>query len=207
MKGLYYFTVLLAIWKLSLFANALETGEEHSTQQVHSAKPNFPFGDYRNCVLNGITLPRLETLPGLGWDNLINRVSGIVALYNYSLCRTTEDGLYLIPNDVFVIPIKESKASLFSELIDHWTKFTSTTSKTINVEAHESFFGSISGSFSSEYSDVKKHQVSSFALSKMLWADIHDVLQPLDIFFTKTAGAFGRASVMSKRAQAQREIQ
>ena len=156
--------VLLVLFNLNSLT-ASETEEKDGNQQVFNQHAKFPFGDYRNCVLNGVSLPRLETLPGLGWDNLRNRVSGMVTFFNYSQCRTTEDGRYLIPDDVFVTPIKESKASLYSELIDHWTNYSSMTSTTINVEAHESFFGSISGSFSSEYSDVKKHQVS-FGMSK-----------------------------------------
>jgi hypothetical protein len=156
--------VLLVLFNLNSLT-ASETEEKDGNQQVYNQQAKFPFGDYRNCVLNGVSVPRLETLPGLGWDNLRNRVSGMVTFFNYSQCRTTEDGRYLIPDDVFVTPIKESKASLYSELIDHWTNYSSMTSTTINVEAHESFFGSISGSFSSEYSDVKKHQVS-FGMSK-----------------------------------------
>ena len=151
---------ILAVSCLINFSNAGETLGKNAGIPASSLKTSFPIGDFRNCILNGFSAPRLETLPGLGWDNLRNHVSGMVALFNYSQCRTTEDGRYLIPDDVFVTPIKESKASLFSELIDHWTNFTSTTSTTVNAEAHESYYGSISGSFSSEYSDVKTRQVS-----------------------------------------------
>ena len=161
MKCRYFLVALLVLFDLNSFTNASETDGKDSGQQCTAPQPKFPFGDYRNCFFNGNLSPRLETLPGLGWDNLRNRVSGMVAFFNYSQCRTTEDGRYLIPDDVFVTPIKESKAALFSELIDHWTNYSSTTSKSVNVEAHESFFGSISGSYSSEYSEVKTHQVSS----------------------------------------------
>ncbi|CAB3988351.1 Hypothetical predicted protein, partial [Paramuricea clavata] len=159
MECQYFLIALLVLFCRNSFTSASETEGKDAGKQAYDPRPNFPFGDYRNCVLNGISVPRLETLPGLGWDNLRNRVSGMVVFFNYSQCRTTEDGRYLIPDDVFVTPIKESKAALFSELIDHWTNYSSMTSTTVNVEAHESFFGSISGSFSSEYSDVKKHQV------------------------------------------------
>ena len=159
MERQFFLIVVLVLFSLTSL-NASESEGKDGGQQVYNQQRNFPFGDYRNCVFNGVLVPRLETLPGLGWDNLRNRVSGMVTFFNYSQCRTTEDGRYLIPDDVFVTPIKESKANLFSELIDHWSNYSSMNSRTINVEAHESFFGSISGSFSSEYSDVKKHQVS-----------------------------------------------
>jgi hypothetical protein len=160
MECQFFLIALLVLFCRNSFTSASETEGKDAGKQAYDPRPNFLFGDYRNCVLNGISVPRLETLPGLGWDNLRNRVSGMVVFFNYSQCRTTEDGRYLLPDDVFVTPIKESKGALFSELIDHWTNYSSMTSTTVNVEAHESFFGSISGSFSSEYSDVKKHQVS-----------------------------------------------
>ena len=186
MECQYFLVVVLVLFGSNSFITASESEGTDTGQQVDTPRPNFPVGDYRNCVLNGISVPRLETLPGLGWDNLRNRVSGMVAFFNYSQCRTTEDGRYLIPNDVFVTPIKESKAALFSELIDHWTNYSSMTSTTINVEAHESFFGSISGSFSSEYSDVKKHQVSFDKLSININPEgiIHQVNSPYsDVIF------------------------
>lgn len=131
---------------------------KENTVPTPKNSPKWPLGDYHYCLVDNLPY-RLEALPGLGWDNLRNRYSGMVTFMNYSQCKTTEDGRYLIPDDVFVTPIKESKASLNSELIDHWTNYSSMTSTTINVEAHESFFGSISGSYSSEYRDVKKKQV------------------------------------------------
>ena len=86
----------------------------------------------------------------------------MVTFKNYSQCKITEDGQYLIPDNVFVTALKESKASLHSELIDHWSNYSSMTSTTVNVEAHESFFGSVSGSFSYENQDIKKRQVINF---------------------------------------------
>ena len=154
---------------LSLLVALLLVTFVFSTEEAHKAKPQpcpspkYPFGDYHNC-LEGKLPYRLETLPGLGWDNLRNRISGMVTFMNYSQCRTTEDGQYLIPDNVFVTALKESKASLNSELIDHWSNYSSMTSTTVNVEAHESFFGSISGSFSYENQDIKKRQVIYFGL-------------------------------------------
>ena len=111
-------------------------------------------------------LPRLEVLAGGGWDNLRNVDMGRILFYNYSQCKTSEDGKYIIPDNTFVIPLKTSKVSSFAKLYDHWTNFSSATSSTINLEAHGSlFFGSISGSFSESHRFVKKHQVEDKAFT------------------------------------------
>lgn len=127
------------------------TQNESSTQ--------FPAGDPRNCPLSkGVY--RFEVLPGGGWDNLRNQHMGVVSVMNYSQCKTSDDGKYLIPDDVFLYPVKESKVNAFAELIDHWNNYSSTTTKSINAQASGKFgFGSVSGSFSSEFESVKKHQV------------------------------------------------
>ena len=105
-------------------------------------------------------LNRLEVLPGGGWDNLRNVDMGRVTLSNYSQCKITEDGRYFLPNNAFVVPLKQSRVSTFASLYDHWTNFSSTTATTINAEAHGSFFfGSISGSYSQTHRSVKKSQV------------------------------------------------
>eukprot|EP00794_Sanderia_malayensis_P016624 gene16624-18314_t len=111
-------------------------------------------------------LKLLEVLPGGGWDNLRNVDMGRVTMSNYSLCKITEDGQYILPDNTFVIPLKESKVSTFASLYDHWTNYSSTTATTVNVEAHGSFFfGSISGSFSTSHRHVKKSQVEDKAVT------------------------------------------
>lgn len=105
-------------------------------------------------------IKRLEALPGGGWDNLRNVDMGRITISNYSACKLTEDGRYILPDNTFVVPLKESKVSTFASLYDHWTNFSSTTATTINAEAHGSFFfGSISGSYSQSHRSVKKTQV------------------------------------------------
>ena len=152
-------SLLMPLLLIGIAVAQQDTGVEKSPDYT----PKWPVGDYHNCLgANGKLPYRLEALPGLGWDNLRNRVSGMVTFANYSHCRTTEDGQYLIPDDIFVTPLKQSKASLHSEIIDHWSNYSSTTATTVNLEAHESFFGSISGSFSYENQEVKKRQVGNF---------------------------------------------
>lgn len=126
----------------------------------------FPIGDPRNCYLQDNTLVRMEVLPGTGWDNLRNLDMGMVVWKNYSQCLTSEDGKYLIPDNTFVVALKESRVELTSEYFDHWNNYTSTTSTTVNAEAHASIFGAgLGGKFSSEYQSVKKSQYENKAVT------------------------------------------
>lgn len=101
-------------------------------------------------------------LPGIGWDNLLNENRGKVIQYKYSECKTTGDGRYLIPDNVFVVPMSSSNVDIFSDIIDNWTNYTSMTSKSINVGGNAGipWIFSIHGSYSSEYQEVKTDQVN-----------------------------------------------
>ena len=107
----------------------------------------------------GTTVQRFEVLPGGGWDNLRNKDMGLVSYMNYSLCKTTEDGKFLIPDGVMTIPVKRSRVQTFAELFDHWTSYTSSTSRDININAGLHFSNvNVSGSFSEEFKSVKSRQ-------------------------------------------------
>lgn len=114
------------------------------------------------CLVNGTDIKVFEVLPGGGWDNLRNEDRGRIVFYNYSDCGKTEDGRYLIPKKVFVVPLKTSQTKIYSERIDHWMNFTSATSKSINIGGEAKIAGlfSIGGKFSTEYDDVKSNQVN-----------------------------------------------
>ena len=117
----------------------------------------FPSGDTRNCP-GGERVYRFEV--GSGWDNLRNLHMGVVSDKNYSSCKTTDDGKYLIPDNVFLYTVKQSTVETVAEFFDHWTNYSSTTSKSINAGASVSIgFGSVGGSFSSEIETLRKHQV------------------------------------------------
>ena len=121
---------------------------------------SYPPGDVRRCLADmGKTMQRFEVLPGGGWDNLQNKDMGMVSYMNYSQCKTTEDGKFLIPDGVMTIPVKRSRVQTFAEMFQHWTNYTCSTSRGINANAglHLSHFG-ISGSFSDEYKSVKTKQ-------------------------------------------------
>ncbi|KAL9954963.1 hypothetical protein ACROYT_G042554 [Oculina patagonica] len=94
--------------------------------------PRFPLGDPRNCPLEkGVY--SFEVLPGGGWDNLNNQDMGFVFEKNYSKCKLSDDGKFLLPDNVFLYPVKNS---------------------IVEVSL------GISGSYSSELQSVKEHQIN-----------------------------------------------
>lgn len=121
---------------------------------------SFPIGDPRRCTVGkNDTRLRFEVLPGGGWDNLRNKDMGMVMSQNYSRCRTTDDGKFLIPDGLYTIPIKSSNVETYAELIMHWDNYTSTLSRSINVHAGLNLkHVGISGKFSNEYESVKSRQ-------------------------------------------------
>lgn len=115
-----------------------------------------PSNGLRDCHKN-LSAPALEVLPGGGWDNLRNIDMGRVMNLSYSLCQTTEDGVYLIPDETFVIPQNMSSMEMNSEMIMSWLQQKSSTSKSINADA--SFDTVVNGKFSTENRRMKTHQV------------------------------------------------
>ena len=120
-------------------------------------------GSVRNCPLDSLAnadkrLRLMDVLPGAGFDNLRNIELGHVYHYNYSTCKVSTDGKYLLPDDVHLIPEHQTTFDFFAELYEHWDSFTSETSSSINADA--SAFSVISGKYSREYATVKLHQVN-----------------------------------------------
>ncbi|KAJ8262721.1 hypothetical protein COCON_G00151780 [Conger conger] len=116
-----------------------------------------PSNGLRQCRAGAPAMPALEVLPGGGWDNLRNLDMGRVMNLSYSLCQTTEDGAYLIPDEIFVIPQKVTGVETNSEIIGTWLEQRSSTAHTINGDA--SFFSVLNAKFSSENERMKTHQV------------------------------------------------
>lgn len=109
------------------------------------------------------SITALEVLPGGGWDNLRNTDMGRVMNISYFQCQTTEDGLYLIPDEVFVIPHKETGVETNSEIISSWLEQKSCTSNSINADF--SFFSVLNGKFSIENQRMKTHQVKDSSVT------------------------------------------
>ena len=136
---------------------------------VHAciATPAFPVGDVRNCPYKQLMDPskpllRIDVLPGMGFDNLRNLEIGQVYQYNYSTCQISEDGIYLLPDSVFLVPVQHTELDLYAHYIDHFDNHTSETSNSVNVEAE---YGRISGKFSADFQNSKMHMVNNNASS------------------------------------------
>ncbi|XP_036620723.1 macrophage-expressed gene 1 protein [Trichosurus vulpecula] len=121
--------------------------------------PEVGFQECRKAL----NLPVLEVLPGGGWDNLRNVDMGRVLLLQYNNCQTTEDGQYIIPDEVLTIPRKQSNLEMNSEIIESWMNYQSTTSSSINTEV--SLFSMANGKFSIEFQKMKTHQVKEQAVT------------------------------------------
>ena len=165
MKGTVFFFVL----KLIIVTASVST-KETQTEFCYKGEPclqwKIPVGDVRYCFQQNKDLLRMEVLPGNGWDNLRNLNMGMVTFKNYSQCLTSEDGKYLIPDNTYAIALKQSNVALNSEYFDHWNKYSSMTSSSINAEAHGSIgHASFGGKFSDESQSVKKHQVENKAVT------------------------------------------
>ncbi|NXS14042.1 MPEG1 protein, partial [Neodrepanis coruscans] len=128
-------------------------------EQSQETSPSLGFLECKK-ILN---LSSLEVLPGGGWDNLRNLDMGRVINLGYSLCKTTEDGSYLIPDEVFTIPLKQSNLDFNSEIIESWKNYQSLTSFSINLEV--SLFSEINGKFSSDFYRAKTLQVKDRAVT------------------------------------------
>uniref|UniRef100_A0A8C6SVT0 Macrophage-expressed gene 1 protein n=1 Tax=Neogobius melanostomus TaxID=47308 RepID=A0A8C6SVT0_9GOBI len=116
----------------------------------------------RQCrASTNLSITSLGVLPGGGWDNLRNIDMGRVMNLSYFQCQTTEDGIYLIPDEVFVIPQKETGVETSSEIISSWLEQKSVTSSSINADV--SFLSMVNGKFSTENQRMKTHQVKDSA--------------------------------------------
>ncbi|XP_062378179.1 macrophage-expressed gene 1 protein-like [Sardina pilchardus] len=133
------------------------------------AKPH-PSNGLQECRKN-LSLLALEVLPGGGWDNLRNKDMGRVMNFSYSQCQTTEDGVYLIPDEVFVIPQKTTAVERSSDVFEHWLNHTSSTSQT--VKADTSFLPVLSGKFSSDSQQTKTYQVRDNSVSSRVQVRNH----------------------------------
>ncbi|XP_034868813.1 macrophage-expressed gene 1 protein [Mirounga leonina] len=134
---------------------------------VACAKADKPLGEtneagFQKCK-NALKLPVLEVLPGGGWDNLRNVDMGRVMDLTYRSCRTTEDGQYIIPDEIVSIAQKQSNLEMNSEILGSWVNYQSSTSFSINLEL--SLYSKVNGKFSSDFQKMKTLQVKDQAIT------------------------------------------
>lgn len=159
---LLFVSVLVSV----VYGNDATGSTSQTPSSSSSSTPSqYPVGDVRNCPvtspITGQPLYRMEVLPGLGFDNLRNYDMSQVVQYNYSLCKTTNDGRFLIPDDIITVPLQRSRLETYSDIYQHWDNYTSMTSASVNFDA--SVFSLVSGKFGFEYQHVKQHQVNDKA--------------------------------------------
>ena len=137
------------------------------SQDTETTREEYPIGDMHNCPLTASSqdaaqpLYRMDVLPGSGFDALRDIDMGPVLNYNYSLCRISNDGQYLLPNDIYLSPLRETSIEEYAEYFDHWDQYSSLTSKTISTHASRSWiFAKVSSSYSSEYTTIKSHMAN-----------------------------------------------
>ena len=139
-----------------------------SCQEATPPSPDYPPGDVRICKMRPSTTDQtyeMEVLPGIGFDTLRDLDMGQVHVRNFSTCSTSRDGKYLLPDNIFMIPVQQSKVDMFAEYFDHWDNYTTMTSNSMNVHAGFSF-ANIGAKFSAGYSSIKSHMYSSRSQSK-----------------------------------------
>ena len=115
-------------------------------------------GDPQNCPqLSGTSINIGEVLPGYGWDNLQNEAMGPVIAYNYSKCQIFADRSFLLPDSIHAVALKKSNVETYSQLITHFSNYTSVTSFSINEKGHGTISNivKISGSFDLDYERTK----------------------------------------------------
>ena len=131
---------------------------------VRSATGEYPIGDVRNCPTTSPLDPeqplyRMDVLPGTGYDALRDIDMGQVFNHNYSLCRVSSDGKYLLPDYFYLFPIRQTIVEEFAEYFDHWSEYSSLTSQSVHIHSSYGLFSRTSKSFSAEHTAVKSHMV------------------------------------------------
>lgn len=99
-------------------------------------------------------------MPGGGWDNLRNKDMGLVGDLSFSDCVLSDDGMYVIPKNVILYARKESAMESMSEIMEHFSNYTSSISMSINAGSSGVLDSiGISGKLSEDFQQVKSVSV------------------------------------------------
>ena len=157
---LFEYSVAMQTFYYVVFLACVLVQESH---QESSVPAPFPVGDVRNCPVQcspgtdcdplPVDVFGMEVMPGAGFDNLRNIDMGHVHFHNYSSCKLSNDGKYLLPDNVFLFPRHGTTVDRLSTFIDHWNKYTSLTASSINT--HSGPFPFVGRTYSHDYMSVK----------------------------------------------------
>ena len=80
-----------------------------NSSELANPSPSTLAPRWKKCfALTGVKR-RLAALPGTGWDNLMSKDMGVIFELTYDKCKVTEDGKFLIPDQVHAIPLQKSE--------------------------------------------------------------------------------------------------
>uniref|UniRef100_T1JN82 MACPF domain-containing protein n=1 Tax=Strigamia maritima TaxID=126957 RepID=T1JN82_STRMM len=112
-------------------------------------------------------IPKLDVVPGLGWDALTNNYMSQTLKITYKECKVTTDGKYLIPDGTNAFIVKTKHQHLNAEIIDHWSNYTSVTARGFKYGIGLGWESLISLNFyySDDYQKLKSIQVKHGAFT------------------------------------------
>uniref|UniRef100_A0AC34F095 Macrophage-expressed gene 1 protein n=1 Tax=Panagrolaimus sp. ES5 TaxID=591445 RepID=A0AC34F095_9BILA len=116
---------------------------------IHQVQKNHIQGKNGSKTLAGIV--------GLGWDDLLNRVTIPVLKTSFKECQYVPDNDFLLPDAVVAIPVKDIALDRSSATFESYDEYMKESSDKISVSASGSFQGvSGGGSFSYENQESKR---------------------------------------------------
>uniref|UniRef100_T1JLV4 MACPF domain-containing protein n=1 Tax=Strigamia maritima TaxID=126957 RepID=T1JLV4_STRMM len=107
-------------------------------------------------------VPKLNILPGVGWDGLTNQDTKQLTQLTYDQCKLTNDGRYMIPDHTVTVAVNDEKLRIFAEIFEDWSKYTPPTA---SFNSWPQQYPSLRYSFSDEYQEMKTLQVKHDAFT------------------------------------------
>lgn len=77
---------------------------------------------------------RLEGMVGVGWDSLLNVETLPILAMTYRDCRTTPDGVVLLPDNVAAEAVFQTSMDRMATFYESYDSYTRSTSKSINAK-------------------------------------------------------------------------
>ena len=128
----------------------------------------------QNSILNeNKTLRTLDGFVGVGWDDLMNRVTIPVLKNTYANCQRVQDGTFLVPDNILVIPVLHTNFDRMANAYTSYKEYLRQSTDTISVSGGAKFWLiGVSGSYSTTHQEVKNtfsQKKSTMLHSKMVY--------------------------------------